>query len=70
VTTEHERRGALEAVERIVNRGEADGLAATLEVLRRLYPDVELEGGVFRASAVTSEDRELLDRVAVLVSHM
>jgi hypothetical protein len=70
MTTEHERRGALEAVERIANRGESDALAETLLVLRGLYPDVELDGGLFRASDATPEDRNLLDRVALLVSHM
>jgi hypothetical protein len=40
MTTEHERNGALEAIDRIVNRGgEADEvLDETLTVLRRLYP--------------------------------
>jgi hypothetical protein len=40
VTTEHERNGVLEAVDRIVNRGgDADDvLHETLTVLRRLYP--------------------------------
>jgi hypothetical protein len=40
MTTEYERNGALEAVDRIVNRGgDADEvLAETLAVLRTLYP--------------------------------
>ena len=40
MTTEHERNGALEAVDRIVNRGgEADDvLRDALAVLKKLYP--------------------------------
>lgn len=40
MTTEHERNGALEAVDRIVNRGGAadDVLRETLAVLDKLYP--------------------------------
>jgi hypothetical protein len=52
VTTEHQRTGALDAVERIVNRGvEADDvLRQVVEVLAGLYPYVSLwfveEGGL------------------------
>jgi hypothetical protein len=44
VTTEHERTGALDAVERIVNRGgEADDvLRQVVDVLSRLYPYVSI----------------------------
>ena len=44
MTTEHERSGALDAVERIVNRGgDADDvLRQVVEVLSRLYPYVSL----------------------------
>ena len=50
MSSEHERRGALEAVDRIVNRGgDADDvLRAVLHVLSQLYPYVGLafvEGG-------------------------
>jgi hypothetical protein len=44
VTTEHQRTGALDAVERIVNRGgEADDvLRQVVDVLARLYPYVSI----------------------------
>jgi hypothetical protein len=44
LTSAHERNGALEAVDRIVNRGGAadEVLGETLAVLRRLYPFAEI----------------------------
>ena len=44
MTTEHQRTGALDAVERIVNRGgEADDvLRQAVDVLSRLYPYVSI----------------------------
>jgi hypothetical protein len=44
VTTEHQRTGALDAVERIVNRsGDADDvLRQVVDVLSRLYPYVSI----------------------------
>jgi hypothetical protein len=44
VTTEHERTGALDAVDRIVNRGgDADDvLRQVVDVLSRLYPYVSI----------------------------
>jgi hypothetical protein len=52
LTSPHERNGALEAVERIVNRGgEADEvLRETLAVLGKLYPYAAIRG--------TADDRE------------
>jgi hypothetical protein len=69
VTTEQDRRGALEAVERIVNRGGEDVLGETLAALRRLYPTIEVRDGAFELAAASDDDRRLLDRVGVLVSH-
>jgi hypothetical protein len=45
VTREQERRGALEALERVVNRGgdSPDVARDALGVLRRLYPQARLE---------------------------
>ena len=70
MTTEQDRRGALEGVERIVNRGGADVVGETLAALRSLYPTVELRDGVFELETASDDDRRLLDRVGVLVSHV
>ena len=67
MTTEDERRGALEAVERIVNRGE-NVVDETLAALRRLYPAVALVDGRFSAPALETDDEALLERARVLVS--
>ena len=79
MTALQDQRGALEAIERIVNRGgdpEAV-LEQSVGVLRRLYPDAAIVcerrdgAGVAAIDVGTeppAEDREFLDRVATLVS--
>ena len=69
MTTPGGRSGALEAVERIVNRGGPDVVAETLDVLRRLYGSAALgPDGTIHVPGATADDDELLARVAVLVS--
>jgi hypothetical protein len=68
VTTPTERSGALEAIERIVNRGEADVVAETLAVLERLYPSVELRAGTLTVERPAAEDEPFLRRVTILIS--
>ena len=55
MTTVHERRGALERIDRILNRGgDSESVrAAVVEVLARLFPyaAVELAGGRTTANA-------------------
>ena len=68
MTTAAERSGALEAVERIVNRGGDDVVGETLAVLGRLYPSVSLrEDGMLEAEGADDDDA-LLGRVATLIS--
>jgi uncharacterized cupin superfamily protein len=74
VTTAHERRGAIEAVERIVNRGgEADDvLRQVVDVLSRVYPYGSIriveDGVLVQVGPITADDRAFLERVATLVS--
>jgi hypothetical protein len=69
VTTAHERNGALEAVERIVNRGGDDVVVEVLGVLRRIYASAYLaDDGTIAAAGSTNEDRPFLERVATLIS--
>jgi hypothetical protein len=69
VIDDHRRSGALEAVERIVNRGGDDVTAETLAVLGRLYPSVTLrDDGTIVADGTNEADTVLLRRVAVLIS--
>jgi hypothetical protein len=69
VIDDHRRSGALEAVERIVNRGGDDVVAGTLAVLGRLYPSVTLrDDGTIVADGTNEPDTVLLRRVAVLIS--
>jgi hypothetical protein len=69
MTSEHERAGALEAVDRIVNRGGADVVGETLAVLARLYGSAELrDDGTLGAPMTTEDDDAFLRRVAVLIS--
>ncbi len=71
MTTEHQRTGALDAVERIVNRGgEADDvLRQVVDVLAGLYPYVSLwfveEGGLVQGpfAGDATGCRALPDRV-------
>jgi hypothetical protein len=66
---DHQRSGALEAIERIVNRGGDDVVAEALAVLSRLYGSAELrDDGTIRAGNATHADEPLLARVAVLIS--
>ena len=68
MTTAHERSGALEAVERIVNRG-GDVVGETVAVLERLYGLVDIRNdGTITAEDATADDEVLLRRVAVLIS--
>jgi len=67
---DHRRNGALEAVDRIVNRGGDDVVPEVLTVLSRLYGSVELrdDGTIIAAEHATEADVALLARVAVLIS--
>ena len=68
MTTPAERNGALEAIERIVNRGD-DVVGETLAVLGRLYPSVSLrEDGSLEAVGAKEDDEALLGRAASLIS--
>jgi len=72
VTREQERRGALEAIERILNRGgEANRVVRdVLTVVRQLEPTADLAfltPGTFTASS-DPEERTFRERVALLVS--
>jgi hypothetical protein len=64
MTAEHERRGALEAIDRILNRGgEADDvLRDVLQVLFQLYEHVAIgfveEDGIVDGPAVGAADEE------------
>jgi hypothetical protein len=65
----HQRNGALEAVDRIVNRGGDDVVAEALGVLSRIYGSVELgDDGTISAENATEDDEALLARVALLLS--
>ncbi|MEP7334784.1 MAG: hypothetical protein ABI717_03295 [Actinomycetota bacterium] len=74
MTTDHQRNGALEAVERIVNRGgeNEDVLDETLVVLRKLYPHAAIrlsdEIAELEVEGTTPDDAVFLNRVATLVS--
>ena len=69
MTTPAERSGALEAVERIVNRGDGEVVDQTLAVLGRLYPGVSLlDDGTLHLEGAGAEDDALLRRVATLIS--
>ena len=66
---DHRRNGALEAVDRILNRGGDDVVPEVLTVLSRLYGSVELrDDGTIAAEHATEADEALLARVAVLIS--
>jgi hypothetical protein len=69
VIGDHERNGALEAVDRIVNRGAGDVVGEVLAVLSRLYGSVELHAdGTLAAERATEDDSALLARIALLIS--
>jgi hypothetical protein len=65
----HQRNGALEAVERIVNRGDENVVAEVLALLSRIYESVELgDDGTISAEGSTEEDAAFLERVTILIS--
>jgi len=66
---DHQRNGALEAIDRIVNRGGDDVVTEALAVLSRIYGSVELgDDGTISAENATEDDEALLARVALLLS--
>ena len=66
---DHRRNGALEAVDRIVNRGGGDVVPEVLTVLSRLYGSVELRAdGTIAAEHAREADAAFLERVAMLIS--
>jgi len=67
VTTADERRGVLEAVERVANVGESV-VPRALAAVRRLYPDAKIANGQIVARAATHDDALFLDRVSTLIS--
>jgi hypothetical protein len=65
----HQRNGALEAVERIVNRGDENVVGEVLAVLERLYPTVFLhDDSTIVAPGSTEADAVFLERVRILIS--
>jgi hypothetical protein len=71
MTTEQERRGALEALERIVNRGgePADVRREARAVLDRLYPGAQIDpDGRLHVPAAAEADGAFLKRYATLLS--
>jgi hypothetical protein len=68
VTTPTERSGALEAIERIVNRGE-NVVERSLVALSSLYTSVELRAdGTIAAEGASDHDEAFLRRVETLIS--
>jgi hypothetical protein len=66
---DHQRNGALEAIDRIVNRGGGDVVTEALAVLSRVYGSVQLgDDGTISAENATEDDAAFLRRVAVLIS--
>jgi hypothetical protein len=66
---DHQRNGALEAVERIVNRGGENVVGEVLALLERLYPSVFLrDDGTIVAPGSTEADAAFLERVTILIS--
>ena len=64
------QRGALEAIDRILNRGGEPGetLAAVVRVLERLYGSASIGADGKIVAPAPPEDRSFIERVELLIS--